>query len=231
MRLLFILSFVLLASCASTERHNILGTNYGWNKEDKDVKILIDAKVDSLRVRKVRMKSIDCTDGYIEHIEMDGPIGPDSTAIVEKILPKIKPCYNKNGVKIVPRIFMSSGGGLLADGYNMGRLFKKYDAQTIITGGQKCSSSCAIAFLGGKYRTINHNGEILFHSPYTKGMLAIDCTKKSDMDDLLNYYSESIGERDANFLFDRTMSYCSNTSGWTLNADAAKIFGITNWPN
>jgi len=36
-----------------------------------------------------------------------------------------------------------------------------------------------------------------------------------------------IGRENARHLMKRMMDYCSNEDGWTLNADAAKAFGIT----
>lgn len=36
-----------------------------------------------------------------------------------------------------------------------------------------------------------------------------------------------LGPKDGEFLFERTMSFCSQRGGWTINADAAKLFGIT----
>jgi len=54
----------------------------------------------------------------------------------------------------------------------------------------------------------------------------ISCSSRSDSQHLLNYYKEMIysnGDR----LFDRTMSYCSVSDGWTLDAGAANFFGIS----
>jgi len=40
------------------------------------------------------------------------------------------------------------------------------------------------------------------------------------------YMVNFLGSKDGEFAFDRTMSFCSQNSGWLLNADAAKLFGI-----
>jgi len=219
--LLFLIFF--LGGCAG--HHSILGTTRGWSKDKVD--ILLDAQVGDLRIRHVRRKVEFCTDGSYEHLELDGRIGPDSTAIVGKLLPKMSKCFDSEGTRIVNTVYLSSGGGYLADGYELGELFRKYSIQTVITGGQECASSCAVAFLGGKYRSMWQDAKILFHAPYKSGMLAIDCSSRSEMKSLENYYEKNLGSSNGGFLFDRTMSYCSSTSGWTLNADAAKLFGIT----
>jgi ATP-dependent protease ClpP protease subunit len=220
---LFILS-ATLAGCGGGH-HAILGASVGWDRDN--VQILLDAKVSDLRIRHVRMKNTSCLSGHSDHLEIDGKIGPDSTAAVERLLPKLNECATADGKRIVNIVYLSSGGGYLSDGYSLGELFRKYRVQTVVTNGQECASSCAIAFLGGKFRSMYGDAVLLFHAPYTGSGIAIDCTDKSDMTDLQNYYQNQLGSKDGEFLFDRTMSYCSTSSGWTLNADGAKLFGIT----
>ena len=108
----------------------------------------------------------------------------------------------------------------------MGKLFKKYEINTYVTGGQQCSSSCAIAFLGGVFRTMKDDAELLFHAPYVSSGIAIDCSDYGQVDELKKYYQANLGYKDGEYLLERTMDYCSNSSGWTLNADGAKLFGI-----
>tara|TARA_B110001454_G_C12611690_1_gene388967 strand:+ start:180 stop:887 length:708 start_codon:yes stop_codon:yes gene_type:complete len=220
---------LLLSSCAETTRHEILGTTYGWDNDTGEYSILLDAKIDKLRIRHVRWTSPEsnCVSGFEDHLEIEGTIGPDSTAAVERLLPQLDKCIDSKGQWFVNQVFLSSGGGLLADGYAMGRLFKKYQIGTIVTGGQQCSSSCAIAFLGGKFRSMAFDAELLFHAPYLSSGIAIDCSDYGQVDELKKYYQANLGYKDGEYLLDRTMSYCSNSSGWTLNADGAKLFGIT----
>jgi hypothetical protein len=40
--------------------------------------------------------------------------------------------------------------------------------------------------------------------------------------------TKMLNETDGNFLYERTMSYCSSSSGWNINKDAAELFEITN---
>ena len=229
LRYLIIIFFAtLLSSCAETPRHNILGTTYGWDDGTGEYNILLDAKIDKLRIRHVRWNSPEtpCDSGYMDHLEIEGTIGPDSTAAVERLLPKLHNCTYSGG-SYSNTVYLSSGGGLLEDGYAMGRLFKRYEMQTFITGGQQCASSCAIAFLGGKWRSMEFDAELLFHAPYLSSGIAIDCADYGQVDELKKYYQATLGSKDGEYLLDRTMSYCSNSSGWTLNADGAKLFGIT----
>jgi hypothetical protein len=230
LRYLIIIFFAtLLSSCAETPRHNILGTTYGWDDDAGEYSTLLDAKIDKLRIRHVRWTSPEssCVSGYSDHLEIEGTIGPDSTAAVERLLPELAKCVNSEGTTYSNKVYLSSGGGLLADGYAMGRLFKEYQMQTKVTGKQSCASSCAIAFLGGKFRTMEFDAELLFHAPYLSSGIAIDCADYGQVDELKKYYQATLGSKDGEYLLDRTMSYCSNSSGWTLNADGAKLFGIT----
>ena len=216
---------VTLSACNSA-RHNILGTNYGWS--DEGIEVLLDATVDKLQIRHVRRPSEQCDDGFIDHIEIYGEIGPDSTAAVERLLPTMKECKSAQGNWIVSDVYLSSGGGYLSDGFRLGELFRKYQVRTHVTGGQMCASSCAIAFLGGKFRRMSHDAQLLFHAPYVGTGLAIDCSDKGQVDDLAIYYNKMLGEKEGDFLLNRTLGYCSEAAGWTLNSDGAKLFGLTN---
>ena len=218
---------LLLNSCGETPRHNILGTTYGWDDSAGEFSILLDAKIDKLRIRHVRHTSSEssCDSGHRDHLEIEGAIGPDSTAAVERLLPELHECTYPGG-SYSNIVYLSSGGGLLEDGYAMGRLFKRYEMNTYITGGQQCASSCAIAFLGGTYRSMAYDAELLFHAPYVSNGIAIDCSDYGQVDELKKYYQANLGYKDGEYLLERTMDYCSNSSGWTLNADGAKLFGI-----
>ena len=125
---------LLLSSCGSP-RHEILGTTYGWDNDTGEYSILLDAKIDKLRIRHVRWTSPEsnCVSGFEDHLEIEGTIGPDSTAAVERLLPKLHRCMDKDssdGGWFVNEVYLSSGGGLLKDGYAMGKLFKKYECGT-----------------------------------------------------------------------------------------------------
>jgi len=228
-KLFFVLILGMLFGCVSTPspRHEILGTNYGWDAEG--VQVLLDARVGQLRIRHVRLANDVCVSGIQDHLEIQGAIGPDATEAVDRLLPQLHRCVDSEGTRRANHVFLSSGGGMLSDGYQMGNLFRKYQVATIITGGQQCASSCAIAFLGGSYRSMEHDALLLFHAPYVQNGVAIDCSDRGQIDELREYYINKLGPTDGQYLYERTMSYCSATSGWTLNAGGAKLFNITNY--
>lgn len=220
--IVFSLAF-LLFGCATETKTVILGSQSIFTSE---VEVVRDMTVSGLHIRVSKMKRPSCLSGYIYTLELDGPINKDSSFIVSKILNEIPDCFD-DGSKIVPNVFLNSAGGTLSDGYEMGRVFKREGVQTYVANGQVCASACAVAFLGGKFRRISGNGKLIFHAPYIRGNFGdISCSSRSDSQHLLNYYKEMIysnGDR----LFDRTMSYCSVSDGWTLDAGAANFFGIS----
>ena len=194
-------------------------------------------KIDALRIRKIKLvedgqgKKIICQIGEMIVFELDGPINPDSTYAVEKLLSEQSKnlCVAENGRPIASWIFLSSGGGLLKDGYKLGEIFRKYNVTTFVVGNAKCASSCAIAFLGGVFRVMTDNAQLTFHAPYLTDGRVIDCSDRGQLDGLKVYYKKYISDnKGAEFLYNRSMNYCSGQEGWTLNKDAAKLFGIVN---
>jgi hypothetical protein len=105
-------------------------------------------------------------------------------------------------------------------------LFRREGVQTRVTYGAKCFSSCATAFLGGRYRDITGDGQLLFHAPYTPNSFGvINC--QSNNNELQRYFVNMIGDENGKIVYDRTMQNCSANDGWTINADAARLLGIT----
>ena len=183
--------------------------------------------VDDLRIRKVRLLGdTECVSGYSEHLEIVGTIGPDSTQAIARILPDLHDCKNAKGVRLVNSVYMSSGGGYLSDGFKLGRLLRAHGTSTRVTGGQYCASSCAIAFLGGTFRDMSGSSQLMFHAPYTSNVFGLDCSDRGQVRDLSAYYTEMLGDETGEYLLRRTMDYCSAYDGWTLNADAAELFGL-----
>lgn len=227
-KLLPLLLVVVLSGCASKEYHRILGSDYGYEKNK--VKVVIDATVNDLRIRysKLSGECVSEDTGY-SVLELDGYIGPDSSEMIERVLKLATEgadCISQSNKRIVPTVFLNSNGGVLADGYKAGELFRKYEVQTVISNNQTCASSCAIAFLGGKFRVMQGNAKIIFHSPYYAKGIGIDCNIKEEVAGLRNYYHNSLGREDGELLLDRTLKYCTKDGGWTLNAGSAVLFGL-----
>tara|TARA_B100000780_G_C21049231_1_gene421288 strand:+ start:222 stop:941 length:720 start_codon:yes stop_codon:yes gene_type:complete len=229
---LFIIKFLIALICASpvhSQQHTILGTTSVFTKGK--FKIISDIEVSDLRVRHVRRtNSTLCAEKSQkdDHIEMSGPINPDTPYIIERLLNKIvssNPCHSKsNGLRYATRVYLNSGGGYMEDGYKLGEVLREKGAKTIIAYTGECYSSCAAAFLGGNFRSMGKESKLMFHAPYLTSGYDISCLKNSDK--LKAYFKRMLNDEDGNFLYERTMSYCSRSSGWSLNVDAAELFGL-----
>jgi len=211
-------------------KHCLVGTNACW--ESGKYEIISDIEVSNLKIRHVRQ-----TDSKLcaersqndDHIEMSGPINPDTPFIIERLLKKIEDspnrCRGKTGTKYSITVFLNSGGGYMKDGYELGEMFRREQVSTRIVNNAECYSSCATAFLGGHYRGLEKEGKLMFHAPYSYTFgYDVSCSKKDAK--LLSYMKTMLNDTDGEFLYKRTMSYCSKSSGWSLNRDAAEIFGL-----
>ena len=217
--------FISIMGCSTTTK--IAGSNYEFTT--KTPTIIEESLVSGLQVRLVRLSggTTPCVSGTTDHIELNGPIGPDSTYIVSKYLEMAQKCYDANGKWFVNDVYLNSTGGLLADGIKLGKLFRKNQMHTMLSGDQRCASSCAVAFLGGKFRQMQDEAELIFHAPYKQGSYRQEnCLSGTQSQFLKSYYVEMVGREIGNTLFDRTMSYCGSNQGWVINSGAARAYGI-----
>ena len=224
---LLILASIFLCACGSSTHVPLGANNYGFS--GREVKVVKDIKINSLQVRHISVEDARCTGGFWDHLELSGPIGPDSSEVVARVLESMPRCNQATGRGyFASPVFLNSSGGLLEHGYQLGKTFRKFSVKTHVLEGQTCASSCAIAFLGGLYRAMpGRGGQLIFHSPYWKSGASISCPSKEEAKDLNAYYNNFLSTKDSQFLFDRTMSFCSQSAGWSINADAAKLFGLT----
>lgn len=195
-----------------------------------------DYYIDGLHATVEKMKEDSCFSGGIYKIKLEGAINPDSTFALERLLDKSPDCRDQNGQVISnTQVILSSLGGFLEDGYNMGRTLRKAGATTVIQGDKGCASSCAVAFLGGANRMVEENGVIMFHAPYQlvensigTSFVKPDCNVGEEtLASMKAYYTEMVGRETGNRLFERTMWYCSNSDGWVIaGGNAAKLYGI-----
>jgi hypothetical protein len=200
----------------------------------KDAIVLNDMQVSILRIRvtkRLNLNKLKCSRGNLHSIEINGEINKDTVFILEKILRDLPQCYDEEEYLVPTVIFMNSSGGYLSDGYAIGELFRKYTVGTVVTEGQVCASSCAIAFLGGFERIMDKGGRLIFHAPYIQtkdayGLDSIKCSDRNTAITLKNYYQKMLNSENANILYERTMDFCSKSEGWTIDAGAAKFFGI-----
>ena len=179
-------------------------------------------------------KGVDCASGGDYRIEVKGSIGPDSSFALEELLERSPNCLQENReTKSRTIVQLESLGGLLKDGYLMGRLFRTHEVETIITNNSACASSCAVAYLGGVERLMESDSIIMFHSPYlpdlnAQGDRIANCDIGSETTArLLEYYQEMTSPEQGERLMNRTMSYCSAEDGWVLRGSAAaELFGV-----
>jgi hypothetical protein len=201
--------------------------HFGWTQETYDI--------DLLRiVTETKETPTSCASGSIQKLTVTGQIGPDSSFAMSRLLDRLEPCKSASGkVLIPPTVSLSSGGGLLEDGYKLGQTLRQYGATSVIERDQVCASSCAVAFLGGTKRIVENGGAILFHAPYYKGQNEysserVNCdVGDAALNELLDYYQTITDKETGNRLFDRTMTYCSAEDGWVVTGGAAaELFGI-----
>lgn len=192
--------------------------------------------INGLEIVVERSDDTACASGSSYKIFIDGVVGPDSAFALEQLLKKTPQCLNSSQ-HIVSRtkVFLNSSGGYLQDGYAMGKSLRRFEAHTVIGKDKLCASSCAVAFLGGKERSVEENGIILFHAPYHivwdqygTSKIATDCNVgKEELDKLKNYYKEMTDNAAGERLFERTMWYCSSSDGWAVKGpSAAELFSI-----
>lgn len=227
--LLAAITLPLLVACSSQPKTKVLGSDWVYAEEPE---IIYDARIgDNLRIRLAESRDEKCASGIHSSLEIDGEINSDTSFVVERLLEKSTECITKDNRRIVPSVYMNSKGGSVNDGLSIGRMLRKHGVSTRVINNQQCSSSCAFAFLGGTFRGISGNGRLLFHAPYRDlssiGINAQICENENSAQDIMDYYKEMLEPSSAKTLFDRTMSICSTETGWTVNADAAELFGIT----
>ena len=157
-----------------------------------------------------------CATGLISDFELTGVIGPDSTFAMTRLLERNPACRDASGRVLVPHVIsLNSNGGLLDDGYALGRELRRLEISAVIGADMQCASSCAVAFLGGTRRVLEGDASVMFHAPYFSGEnslgkrdISCDVGEKA-LAELRAYYQEMTDAETGDRLFERTMWYCS----------------------
>ena len=231
--------------CNGTEFSLIGGKECFLDTKKEDFEILADIKISDLRIRHSRIISgkfaLNCDKGNQEILEFSGPFNSFTTKSIEKMLSKVQTCtigLDSN----IPVIHLSSGGGDLLSGMEVGRLIKKYGFRTYIPNEAMCASSCGIAFFGGKFRSMGFKSSLLLHAPYLEKNLTpnqkyalkllemenVGITCINEMPELKDYFLEMLGEENGTFLYAQTMEFCDTSNGWVFNDEAAELYEIVN---
>ena len=223
-------------------------------------KVIKDIQINELRIRHLRQtKGQDsrlCVSGNYDVVDLVGPINPDTSDVIERILSSsnnrciikskmtLQECVDdgttlwlckraikdKNHLMIPMMIYMSSGGGYLKSGFDLGEILRNHYTWTLIPWNSTCASSCATAFLGGNIRRMEKGSSILFHAPYNYGLSksytkpAVICHEENYI--LKEYMIFMLGKKDGQRVYKRTMDFCSPNGGWQLNPDAGFIYNI-----
>lgn len=245
-------SKVLRSTCISRGLYDLSNFSYRYSSYERvgtvyrcsDLKVVIETKIPNIDIdkelwkgNKIKINNLEITKlkrffngcNY-NYLHFSGPVNQDTTEVIKRLLKTTKRCIDKNSGEEAPIfVFMSSGGGLLKDGFSIGKLFKDNNVNTIVPSSVICASSCTTAFLGGNKRFMGRNSTLLFHAPYKTqrnqyGKVGINCQLNNQ--DLENHYVQMIGNEDGDFLYKRTMDFCSASDGWKINEEAAKLFGI-----
>ena len=231
----FISILVLLSGCTSSgssaksDFHTILGSaDWGYAIAEVGLKVHRDIRAGELRIRQISMEVSACKSNRGNFLELQGRIGPDSTEIVRRVFADLTPCIDReSGLEHSTLVFLDSSGGLMTDGIALGRMFRQEGVQAAITKGQTCASACALAFLGGIDRVMHKDdARLVFHAPYVQTLGGIDCSDRGQVEIIKQYFTEMLGPVNGEYVFDRNQAYCSDSEGWELNLDAAKVFGI-----
>ena len=190
--------------------------------------------IDLLQIIHTKWDSEACSTGSMHSFQLTGVIGPDSTFAMKRLLERNTPCTAADGTTVTPpSVYLNSGGGLLDDGYALGRELRRLGISVAIGEKEQCASSCAVAFLGGKKRVVAEDGQVMFHAPYfvgknEMGRREVNCDVGEEaLTELRSYYREMTSDEVGDRLFERTMWYCSADDGWVVKgASAAELYGI-----
>ena len=82
---------LLISIMGCSTGSSVAGSGYSMKG---DSTVIAESLVSGLQVKLVRMSGTEttCSSGNSDHIELNGPIGPDSTYIVAKYLKMTQPC-------------------------------------------------------------------------------------------------------------------------------------------
>lgn len=226
-RAVALMAFLALLGCALPGGwHEVLGTS-GAGFPSRSAKILDDVRIEDLRIRHVRLVGAACARGYLEHVELDGRIGPDATDYLDQMLSRASECRRPDGTSYAKVVHMNSSGGSLFYGLRMGEVLRYHKVETLILHGQVCASACAIAFLGGVHRTIIGDGRLLFHAPYIYEDDGIRCAEADQVGELKDYFAAVLGADVGQVVYTKAMELCSEDDGWIIGSAEARRYRVT----
>ena len=207
-----------------TQNLTILGSTTQW--PTGKTTFVSQSEVDGLRLRHTRITDDEC--GARDFLEIDGPLGPDASAVIEPLLTAMQPCGDS---PTRGTVMLNSGGSEIADGYTLGALLNQYEVATAVVQGQVCSSGCAVAFLGGNPRYLLESAWLIMQSPYRRPGIGIDCENQQEAEALSRYFVARLGVENGALLYERAMSNCTAARGWTIEPEQGRQLGVIETDN
>ncbi len=153
------------AQASANGFHNILGAdNWGWTEG----KVVIVHEEKDWITSKPIIRLVQDMGNNDYHLEVDGDITASLVSKVIDIINEVKPLN-----KYATIVYLNSAGGDALEGLRLGRHFRQTGVSARVTKGQICASSCAFAFVGGRFRHIEPEGIVQVHAPYFEGKYGV----------------------------------------------------------
>ncbi len=228
-RLLMVSIFAGLVSCATPtllQKHTVMGSD---QKSYPNSVLTLQTETENsvFHLKLFSLKYADCESGYLDYLEFDGIIDRQAVNSFEASLVEAQGCKTKKGGKLFPFVYLNSSMGEYVHGYALGELFRKFNIETIVTQGQTCMGACAAAFLGGRLRSIQDNGSLVFGSTRVRGAGMV-CDRSIDQSTLRDYFDRMLGPSSSDRFYFYLLSNCLQPNGWNLNASSAPLWNVTN---
>ena len=221
--------FAGLVSCATPvllQKHIVMGSD---QKSYPNSVLTLQTETENsvFHLKLFSIKFADCESGYLDYLEFDGIIDSRAVHTFETALVEAQGCTTKKGGKLYPFVYLNSSMGEYVDGYALGELFRRFNIETIVTQGQTCMGACAASFLGGRLRSIEENGSLVFGSSRVRGGGMV-CDRAIDQATLREYFDKMLGSVSSDRFYFNLLSNCLQPSGWIVDAFSAPRWNITN---
>ena len=136
-------------------------------------------------------------------LRMTGMIEPGDGDKLRDILGRLAPQTSDKPRDILGTIELSSMGGNLSDGFQIGMLLRKYNMIAVVRQRDICMSSCALAFLGGNVHHVEAErrqecnleigGKVAFHNFFLNRNGLRETTSSDPVESRLQGFTDARG--------------------------------------
>ncbi len=136
-------------------------------------------------------------------LRMTGMIEPGDGDKLRDILGRLAPQTSDKPRDILGTIELSSMGGNLSDGFQIGMLLRKYNMIAVVRRRDICMSSCALAFLGGNVHHVEPErrqecnleigGKVAFHNFFLNRNGLRESTSSDPVESRLQGFTDARG--------------------------------------